>query len=133
MAAKMGKDGFISIAGTTERPAYIDNWTLNAEIGTVEVTAFGESARSYVSTLRGWSVTCGGTLDKSDTDQDAVLDLIAATSSPSAVSLRLYDSSSYWSGSGYLTSVSINSQVGDKVALTFNFLGSSNLSRTGDG
>jgi len=128
MAAAMGKDGFISIDGTTTKPAYIDSWSLNPAIGTAEVTAYGDSAKAFISTIREWTVTCGGTLDKSDAKQDAALDQFASTASSTSWTLRLYDSTSYWTGSAYLTGATINSQVGDKVSVTYNFQGTGDLS-----
>ena len=128
MAATMGKDGFISIDGTTVKPAYIESWTLTPSIDLAEVTAYGDVAKAYASTLRSWTVTCAGTLDRSDAKQLAALQQFESTASSTAWALRLYDSTSYWSGSGYLTGATINSVVGDKVSVTFNFTGSSNLS-----
>ena len=128
MAATMGKDGFISLDGTTVKPAYIDSWSLSPSIGTAEVTAYGDSAKAFVSTLREWTVTCGGTLDRSDAKQLAVLNDFESTASSTTMSLRLYDSTSYWSGTALITGATINSAIGDKVSVTFNFQGSSNLS-----
>jgi len=129
MAATMGKDGFISVDGTTGSPLYIDTWSLSAGIGTAEVTAYGDSAKGFVSTLREWSVTCGGTLDRADTTgQVTILDNFESTASSTTVSLWLYDSTSHWEGVGFPTGVTVNSAVGDKVSVTFNFQGSSNLS-----
>ncbi len=128
MAATMGKDGFVSLDGTTEKPAYLDNWTLTPSIGTAEVTAYGNASKVFVSTLREWSVTAGGTLDRSDAKQLAVLQMFESTASSTSVTLRLYDSTSYWTGSAFVTSAPINSQVGDKVTVSFNFQGTGDLS-----
>lgn len=132
MSAAMGKDGMITFDASTVPPAYIDTWTLTGGIGTAEITAFGNSAKQFAPTLREWSVVASGTLDHTDTKQDAVLDLLAATSTPSAVALRLYDGSSaastcYWGGAAYLTGVNVGSNVADKVAVTYNFQGTSGL------
>jgi len=128
MAAAMGKDGFISLDGTTVRPAYIDSWNLNPEIGTAAVTAFGDAAGSFVSTIRNATITAGGTLDRSDSQQLALLQRFETTASSTAVDLRLYDSTSYWSCSALITGASINSQVADKVAVSYNFQVTGNLS-----
>ena len=128
MAAVMGKDGFISLDGTTVKPAYVDSWTLNTNIDTAEVTAFGDSAKAFVSTLRSWTVTCSATLDRSDAKQLAVINDFESTASSTTMALRLYDTTSYWSGSAYVTNATVNSQVNDKVTVNFNFQGSGALS-----
>ena len=128
MAAAMGKDGFISLDGTTVKPAYVDTWALSPGIGTAEVTAYGDSAKAFVSTIREWSVRCGGTLDRSDAKQLAVINDFESTATSTSMTLRLYDSTSYWTGSALITSANINSSVGDKVSFTFNFQGTGNLS-----
>jgi len=128
MAATMGKDGFISVDGTTGKPVYIDTWTLNAEIGTAEVTAYGNTSKAYVSTLRGWSVTCGGTLDRSDTTgQVVILNDFESTATSTTLSLWLYDSTSHWQGEAYVTGETINSSVADKVTVSWTFQGTGNL------
>jgi len=128
MAAAMGKDGFISLDGTTVKPAYIESWSLSPAVGLADVTGYGDSAKAFVSTLREWTVTCAGTLDRSDAKQLAVLQHFETTTSSTTVTLRLYDSTSYWTGTAFIATATINSAVGDKVGLTFNFTGSSNLS-----
>ena len=129
MAAKMGKDGFVSLAGSTVATAYVDSWSLNAEVGTADVTGYGETAKSFIQTIRGFTVSCNMTLDRSDTGQDKIMQIFESTASSTGVSLRLYDdSTSYWLGSVHPTGMAINSQIADKVSATLNFQGSSNLS-----
>ena len=118
MAAYNGKDGYVAIAGSTV--AYIDTWSLNSEIGTAEVTGFGDGAKAYVSTLKGHTMSWSGTLDRSDTDQAALMDQFE-DGTLASIAMRLYtQSANYWSGSVKMTGMTVNSQVGDKVAVTFN-------------
>ena len=129
MAATMGKDGFISIDGTTGAVAYIDSWSLSPSIDTAEVTAFGNTSKAYVSTLRGWTVTASGTLDRSDsTGQLVILNDFESTATSTTLSLWLYDSTSHWQGEAYVTGQTVNSQVGDKVTVSWTFQGTGNLS-----
>ena len=129
MAATMGKDGLISIDGTTGAVTYIDSWSLSPSIDTAEVTAFGDSAKAYVSTLRGWTVTASGTLNRADTTgQLVVLNDFESTATNTALAFRLFDSTSYWSGSAFVTGQTVNSQVGDKVTVSWTFQGTGNLS-----
>jgi len=128
MAAAMGKDGYITWGGNTTTVAYIDSWSINPSIGTAEVTAYGDTAKSFISTLREWTVTCGGTLDMSDTDHTYVLNDFYGTATSTSFEVRLYDSTKYWTGSVLPVSATINSQVNDKVSFTLNFQGTGNLS-----
>ena len=128
MAARMGKDGFISIAGTTVAATYVDSWSINPSIGTADVTAYGDSARAFISTLREWTVTCGGTLDRADAQQLDVLNNFESTATSTSFTLRLYDSTAYWLGTALVMSANINSSVADKVSFTFNFQGTGALS-----
>lgn len=128
MAATMGKDGFISIDGTTGAVTYVDSWSISPSIDTAEVTAFGDSAKAYVSTLRSWTATASGTLNRADTTGQAViLNDFESTATSTTLSLWLYDSTSHWLGEAYVTGQTINSQVGDKVTVSWTFQGTGNL------
>jgi hypothetical protein len=67
MAALIGKDGSIRIGANII--GYIDSWSLNPTVGTAEVTQYGNVNRQYAYTIKDWSVTCSGTLDKTDAQQ----------------------------------------------------------------
>jgi hypothetical protein len=128
MAAYRGADGSVTIAG--EAVAYIDSWSLAPEIGTAEITAFGNSARAYSSTLRGWSGSFTGTLDRTDTDQADLIDQFE-DGTLGNIALRLQTTAAaYWGGTVRLTGMNVNSAVADKVSITFNFIGNGNLSYT---
>jgi len=132
MAAAMGRDGFVSFGdggatdGTTESVAYLDSWTLNASIGTAEVSPYGADSKEFLQTLRDATVTAAGTLDKGSTEQEHVLSHFDTTTH-GLVYLRLYDSTSFWLLKAYATGVTVGSNVGDKVAVSYTFQGTSNL------
>lgn len=118
MAAYMGKDGYVTAAGSTV--AYIDSWTLNANIGTADVTGFGGTARAYVHTIRDATVSITGTMDRSDAEQATLMDQFE-DATLADVAVRLYVlPATYWSGNVRVTGMTVNSAVGDKVSLTFN-------------
>ncbi len=134
MAATMGKDGFISIDGTTIAMALMDSWSVSPSIDMAEVTAFGDASKAFVSTLRSWTASVSGTLDRSNSQQLAVLDDFESTGTSTAHGMRLYTSNSetpgtYWSGSAFVTSQVINSQVGDKVSVSWTFQGTGDFSQ----
>ncbi len=134
MAATMGKNGFISINGTTVPMAFMDTWAVTPSIDTAEVTAFGNTSKVFVSTLRSWTATASGTLDRSDAQQLALLDDFEGTATSTSHGVRLYTSNSstpatYWSGSAFVTGQTVNSQIGDKVSVSWTFQGTGDFSQ----
>lgn len=128
MAAIMGKDGSVKIG--TSAIAYIDSFTLNVSLENEDITAFGDKAHKRAHTLIDWTADASGTLDTADTQQAALLDQFKTGGTPGPVEFRGYTgSSAYWVGSALLTSVSINSAVGSKVSVSYNFSGNGELNR----
>ena len=128
MAATVGKDGDVKIGAATV--AYMDAWTLTPNINTPEITAFGDAARVFSSALRDANVTFSGTLDRSDTDQADLMDQFE-DGTLADIAVRLYTAAaSYWSGNVRLTGQTVNSQIADKVAITWNGIVSGNLAFT---
>jgi hypothetical protein len=118
MAAYMGKDGYVTAAGSTV--AYIDSWSLNASVGTAEITGYGNSAKAYTHTIRDASVSFTGTMDRSDAEQATLMDQFE-DATLADVAIRLYVlPATYWSGNVRLTGMTVNSAVGDKVSITWN-------------
>lgn len=117
MAAYTGKDGYVTVAGSTA--AYIDSWTLNTSVGTADISAFGDSAHAYEQTLRDANVSITGTMDRSDVEQAALMDQFEDATLAN-IAIRLYtQNANYWSGNVKLTGMTVNSAVGDKVSITW--------------
>lgn len=128
MAAIVGKDGSFKIGTSTV--GYIDSFVLNVTLENDDITAFGDKAHKRVHTLMDWSMDASGTLDTADTQQAALLDQFKTGGTPAPAEVRGYTgSSTYWVGSALLTSVSINSAVGSKVSVSYNFSGNGELNR----
>lgn len=129
MAATVGKDGKFLI-GTTGIVAYMDSWGISPSIDTPEITAFGNSSKAYGSALRGWTFTASGTLDRSDTDQADLMDQFE-DGTLADIAARFYTAAaSYWTGNVRLTGQTVNSQVGDKVSISWTGNGNGNLAFT---
>lgn len=131
MAALMGKDGTVKIGANTV--GYIDSWNINADAGSAEVTAYGDKDRQYIYTLKGWSGTLSGTLDMADAQQLTLADQFDSAHALAVAALRFYTTTgvtTYWSGNAYMTGLTVNSAVGDKVSVSINFQGDGNLSYT---
>ena len=128
MAATAGKDGYITVAGSTV--AYTDTWTVTPAISTPEITAFGNSSKAFGSALREWTATWSGTMDRSDAEQAALMDQFE-DGVIADIAMRFYTApASFWSGNMRMTGQSVNSQVGDKVSVSWNAQGNGNLSYT---
>jgi hypothetical protein len=131
MAALMGKDGSMKIG--TSVVGSIDSWTLNPQTNTAEVTAYGDKDRQYVYTIKQWAGTASGTLDLADAQQLTLTDQFDSAHTLASADLRFYTStelSPYWKGTAYMQGLSVNSAVGDKVSISFNFQGDGNLTYT---
>ena len=123
-----GNDGGITVDGSAM--TFMDNWTLDTTINTTEVTQYGNETKVNFQTLKEWSASCSGTLDRTDAQQAALLDQFEdGTLASIALQLKT-GSSTYWAGSGVLTSASIGSSVGDKVTVSFNVACAGDLSYT---
>lgn len=119
MAATLGRDGGVVINGSLM--SFIDSWGLEFEMETVDVTSFGDTSRVRVQTFRDWSATAGGTLSRANAQQAALLGQFeGGTITPVQLRLRT-GATSYWQGSAVLSGASIDSEVGDKVSVTFTF------------
>jgi len=128
MAATVGKDGYFAIGASTV--AFVDSWTVTPSIDTPEITAFGNSSKAYGSALRSWSITASGTLDRSDAEQASLMDQFE-DGTLGDIAMRFYfAAASYWSGNVRLTGQTINSQVADKVSISWTGNGNGNLAAT---
>lgn len=129
MAAYVGRDGKFLI-GTTGVVAYMDSWTITPSIDTPEITSYGDGFKAYGSSIKGWTATISGTLDRSDTDQADLMDQFE-DGTLADIAARFYVlPASYWSGSVRLTGQTINSAVADKVSVSWTANGNGALSYT---
>jgi hypothetical protein len=130
MSAYMGRRGKVYTASSSAVLTYVDSWSMNASIGTADITAYGDSARAYAQTLRDASYTITATLDRSDTKMADLCDQFE-DGTLAAIAIRLYTGSTgvglstapydeFWAGQGLFTGMTVNSAVGDKTGLTFN-------------
>jgi len=124
MAAYMGKDGKVNIGAATV--AFCDSWTLNTGVGTADITGYGASSRAFVQTIREWSGSFTCTMDRSDTDQADLMDQFE-DGVLADIAFQLYPSTSYWSGNGQMTGMTVNSAVDDKISVSFDFQGNGAL------
>jgi hypothetical protein len=130
MAAYVGRNGSLGMsASSSGLLTYIDSWSLNASVGTADITAYGDSAKKYAHTIRDASLSFTATMDRSNTGFDDIMDIFDGSSSSLVEkTCRLYSATTeYWAGQVLLTGMTVNSAVGDKVSLSFNAQVNGNL------
>jgi hypothetical protein len=128
MAATLGRAGSVRVSTTFV--GFMDSWSIDESIDTAEVTAYGSSFKDNESTLKSWTASLSGTLDRSNATQQTLLDQFE-DGTLGNIAFRFYTSTrAYWSGNGRLTGNGITSAVGDKVAVSFSAIGNGALAFT---
>lgn len=125
MAVMAGKSGYLMVG--ENKVGYIDNFSVNVNLGSAEVSQIGKQWREYIPTCSDWSGSISGTLDYADAAQKAVVDeLLTPTDQLFSVELKLGPALTV-TGDIIVTSASITGSFADKVAVSFNFQGSGEL------
>ena len=122
MALYHGRRGLVYFAttgaGVAASVASLTSWSLDATADMAEVTAFGDTNKSYVMGIRDCTGSIEGIWD------DTVDSLWDASGSDSAVSMYLYPSSlvltKYWYGKAFLD-FSIDVGIDDAVKISGNW------------
>lgn len=126
MAVMAGKNGLIKLG--ENNVGYIDNFSVNVNLGSAEVSQIGEQWREYIPACSDWAGSISGTLDYADAAQKEVVDeLLTPTDQLFTVELKVGPTLTV-TGNIIITSASITGSFADKVAVSFNFQGSGALS-----
>lgn len=124
-----GKSGKVTIGDSTTAATVvgIKNWSLELSLETLETTALGDDWKNYITGLKEWTASSEGDYEiHTDTAgqqalQDAYLD-------GTTVSLKLYiDSTHYYSGTAFISSLSVEDPVDDVVSVSIEFTGTGAL------
>lgn len=132
MARKAGRNAriYVGIAsgGTAEPIAFQTNWTLDSSTDDIDVTAFGDSNKVYVSGLPDASGSFAGFFD------DESNQLYTASQDGVARKFYLYTDNTvttkYWFGTG-LFDFSVDVGVNDALKVSGNFKAASPVIRVG--
>ena len=126
MAERHGKNSRILLDGVVVKMASFD---IDMSQDTVEVTAFGDTNKRYVSGMKNFSATIGGFWDDAT---DKFFDIVDAGNPvncyiyPDAVAMP----TQYWWGSAYVSG-GISSSVTGAVALEGTIVAAGNFIRAG--
>lgn len=127
MAVMAGKDGLIKVG--TNTIGYIDNFSININNSTSEVNSLGKSWKEYIETGKDWSGSASGSLDYADLAQKEIVDkMLADTSGEFTIEMKV-NSALTLTGSVIFNSLSPSGSWGDKISVSFNFVGSGALSK----
>lgn len=128
MAAIAGKGGKVTLS--TNDVANITTWSVDLEFGMTDITALGDNWKEQLPTLKGWTGSFEGSWDAED-DTSGQVALQTAALANTKVALRFYvNSTNYYSGNAYITGMSVETPVDDKVSISFDFIGDGAVSYT---
>jgi hypothetical protein len=130
MARYHGKKGVLyistSASGTASAAIGLSTWSLNMATDKVDVSAFGDTNKTYVQGLKDLQGAVSGFWDDTETK------VFGAADSADGCKLYLYPSSDaptkYWYGTAWLDA-SIDTGVSAAVAISGTFVAASSWSR----
>lgn len=132
MARIAGRSGAIYMgltsAGTAEPVAFLNNWSLNFATDKIEVTAFGDTSKQYVSGLPDCQGTYSGFYDT------ATVQMYTAATDGVARKFYLYPttatSGQYWYGTG-IFDINIDAAVDGAVQISGSFASATTTTKIG--
>lgn len=127
MAVMAGKDGQVKVGEKVI--GYIDNFSINVNIGSAETSSIGKTWKEFISTVQDWSGSLSGTFDYADLAQKAIIDkyIVAAPDQSPLTAIFTLNTALDVSGSILVTSIGSSAAHGDKVTISFNFQGTGAL------
>jgi predicted secreted protein len=121
-----GKSGKLGLGASAVMD--ISSWSLELGADTLDVTALGDDWKKFIAGLKEWSASAEGfySVHTDATGQKALQD---AYLNSTEVSLKLFvNATNYYSGSAYISGMSVEDPVDDTVSISFEFQGTGALS-----
>ena len=116
-----GKSGKLNISANVV--SNISNWSLDLGLDTLDITALGDEWKKFIAGLKEWSASAEGSYSI-HTDTDGQTALQNAYLNGTEVELRLFvNATNYYSGNAFISSLSVEDPVDDKVSVSFEFQG----------
>lgn len=113
----------IGSGGEAKTLAYVSGVDMTLEKEIIEILAFGMTFKEKVPAIKDWSISIDGTvaLAKDGTQKE----LYDAFESGNAITVGIYlDPTTYFEGTGYVSSFNISAAPDDKISLTSEIAGS---------
>ncbi|MCP4567639.1 MAG: hypothetical protein GY841_08675 [FCB group bacterium] len=121
MAAIHGKGGSITFTGLT--PVEVTSWSADASVDMAEISAMGDSWKTYYPGLKDWTATVELIWD----DGWDATDTTSLLGTTATLVLEMIDAEDNIEGTAYCTGMSVNAGIDGVVTATFNFQGSGAL------
>ncbi len=120
-----GKSGKLGLGVNTV--VDVSSWSLELGTDTLDVTALGDNWKKFIAGLKEWSASAEGFYSV-HTDTNGQKALQDAYLNSTEVSLRLYvNAVNYYSGSAYISGLTVEDPVDDTVSVSFEFQGTGAL------
>lgn len=127
MATHTAANGVIKVGSNAV--AEVTGYSIEYTSDTVEDTVIGDSARTYIPTLKTFTASLDAMWDETDTNGQVAL-VVGTT-----ITFSIYpegDSSgdTYYTGSGIITGRTISTAVGEMITANFSIQGTGDLTAT---
>ena len=126
--AVAGKNGKVEIgADASKKVVGIKNWSLELSLDTLDTTCLGDDWKKYITGLKEWTASSEGDYEV-PVDKEGQAALQDAYLSGQTVRVKLIvDSTNYYTGEAYISSLSIEDPVDDVVSISIEFTGDGGL------
>jgi predicted secreted protein len=130
MAIVHGKDGRVLVTATPTNIGSTVSWSLDLAGDVADKSAQGDSWKSHLGGMPGWSGTIEALFDDEDTTGQGALTALAS------VELHFYPEGAGsgnpdWDGQATITGINYSVPLGDAVKVSFNFEGDGILDQSG--
>lgn len=127
MATHTAASGVIKVGANAV--AEVTGYSIEYTADVVEDTVIGDSARTYLPTLKQFTASVDAFWDETDTNGQVAL--VVGTSVTFAIFPEGDDSGdTYYTGTGIITGRTISSSVGEMITANFSIQGSGDLTPT---
>lgn len=113
----------LGTSGSAELLAYVSGCDLTLEKDIIEILAFGMQFKEKVPSIKDWSVSIDGTVALAKGGTQEKLYNAFNDSTPITVGIYLNETT-YFEGTGYVSSFNISAAPDDKISLTSEISGS---------
>lgn len=127
MATHTAANGVIKVGSNAV--AEVTGFSIEYNSDTVEDTVIGDTARTYIPTLKSFTASLDAFWDETDTNGQGALTV------GSSVTFAVYPEGdttgdTYYTGSGIITGRTISSSTGEMITASFTVQGSGDLTET---
>ena len=127
MATYKGQDGVfqaITSGGTLASVSQLKSWEISEEAESIESTAMGDTSKTYVAGIKGWTCSCEVLYDLSNAVQ---ADLVVGESVDIKIWPNTTGQSESFAGAGIVTASSQSGALGDLVTSSISVQGTGAL------